>query len=574
LIPLILWFASSSANTPVAPPPDPNPTATAAQKSTTMPAPPPATAENREAKLTDLLKQKPAAGAEAHFFALLLTVAGDTVTVAPRVGEPKVAVVFPGLIEESLKRQAYQPDDLVEVIGTVMTSDDPAVGLRIAGQVIQKADYPATRVLAKDLPVAASPSPPQVAKVPTPAPAEPPQPKPSPTPPPAAVPMPTPSAPKPAPAMPASPVMSPVASISPGGLQRPINAVAWSPNSAKLLVASQPAVIVDAATGQELLRLGADECQQAEWSSNGQHVALHFDRLNNVPGPGAGAPFGVGAMGARGGLIVWEVSSGKEKLSLPSSDQGEALFSFNPKSQVLAVVHDVATQNVFITSGKRVTQVNFAAGKLVPQAVENFLGTARLAWKHDGSQLAWAIRGTTNSIRIMRAGSRGGPTSVPLNGEVNDLAWVPKSNLLAVSGPDGLQVGDMSNVQKFRLVLSLTGVRSLKKCSFSGDGRLAAVEVNQDIQVWRLDDSNAPQWSQSTTDRWRALAWSPTVPVLAAMDTAGTIAVWNEKGERLATLKSNLTALSYAGLVWSPSGQRLAAFGQNANLVLFDTSSF
>ena len=63
-------------------------------------------------------------------------------------------------------------------------------------------------------------------------------------------------------------------------------------------------------------------------------------------------------------------------------------------------------------------------------------------------------------------GGRGGPTGVPLNGEINDLAWVPNSNLLAVCGPDGLQVGDMSNVKQFKLVLTLAGVNTFERVSF------------------------------------------------------------------------------------------------------------
>ena len=194
--------------------------------------------------------------------------------------------------------------------------------------------------------------------------------------------------------------------LSLSNLNRRIHSVAWSPVNNRLLVASEPAVIIDATTGQKLQELSTEECQQADWSSDGRYVALRFDRLNN-PAPGA---YG-------GACQVYDTTTGKQMFSLPTSDYGEALFTFNPKSLVLAVVHDTPNQSGFNYGQKQISQFNFTAGKQAPQLVEEFQGTARLAWKHDGTHLAWAIRGGDKSgIRIMRAGLRGGPTGVPLNG--------------------------------------------------------------------------------------------------------------------------------------------------------------
>ena len=91
-------------------------------------------------------------------------------------------------------------------------------------------------------------------------------------------------------------------------LNRRIHSVAWSPVSDRLLVASEPAVIVDAATGQKLRELSTDDCQQADWSSDGRYVALRFDRLNNPP-PGR---FG-------GACQVYDTTTGKQMFSLPTS---------------------------------------------------------------------------------------------------------------------------------------------------------------------------------------------------------------------------------------------------------------
>ena len=131
----------------------------------------------------------------------------------------------------------------------------------------------------------------------------------------------------------------------------------------------------------------------------------------------------------------------------------------------------------------------------------------------------------------------------------------------------------MSNIKQFKLVLTLAGVNTFERCSFSSDGRLAAVELNGALQVWRLDDSSKTQWTPNPSGRWQALAWSPTMPLLAGLDSDGSLILWGEDGRRAATLKTGLS-ISYGGLAWNPNGQRLAVFGQNDKIAVFDTSAF
>lgn len=367
-------------------------------------------------------------------------------------------------------------------------------------------------------------------------------------------------------------------SIAPDGLQRALHSVAWSPDSKKLLVCSEPALLVDAETGEVLQRVSEADGTQGGWSSDGRYLALEVDSLpppaNAGQGQvGGGLGFGVPSMPNRGGVLVYDTTTRKQVTALYSSAYGEALFGFRPKGTVLAAVHDAPATNIFNVNNKVLMQYNFAGGKWQSQLVEQFVGTARLAWKQDGTQLAWTIQGLQNSVKVLSAGSRGQPLQIPLNVTVSDLTWVPNSKLLAVFGGQMLHVSDVLSAKKDGSGFKLSGISRLKHCSFSASGRLAAVLRNQVLEVWRLTDEAAPLWSVGNNN-WQAVAWSPSDAVLAGMNSSGAVTLWDEDGAQIATLSSKITASSQAELAWSPSGQWLAVCGQNNSFVIYDVSQF
>jgi hypothetical protein len=361
------------------------------------------------------------------------------------------------------------------------------------------------------------------------------------------------AAPAPAPAAAVVRTLSPAATISPRQLARPVNSVAWSPDNTRLLLAAQPAVLVDATTGQELQTLATAECARASWSFDGRFVALHLYQKPPV-------------------VAVYEVDTGKQVLTVETFQAGGYLFGFSPTAASLAVVHPKGTQNLADFQKNLVTLFKLGPGKQSSQVLVEFRYPARLAWKPDGTSLAWSGYGANRGVRVTRTLSRSSSTLFPVNVDFEELVWGPNQRFLAGFGAQGLSVLDLTGPKK-PPVLQLAGVTKSTQGSLSSDGQFAAAIVGTEILTFALDTAKLPRWTKPPGQNpWRVLAWSPTVPRLAALDSGGVIRVWDAAGQLVATLRANLTAASDAGLAFSPNGQRLVAFGQSYNLVIFDTS--
>ena len=347
-------------------------------------------------------------------------------------------------------------------------------------------------------------------------------------------------------------------SLSAFGLRRPVSTLAWSPDGSKLLVGSQPTTLWDAANGTKISELSQFEVLRASWSPDSDYVCLLLEN------------------GSQDTATVIDVSTGAAVLSLPTYATDGAWMSFNPKRAAVAIVHVKPSNNAFDFGRKMLSVISFTGGKQSVQVLGDFRGPARVAWNADGTQLAWAVQGIDSGIYLARQqGARLiGKAKLNFQLDTQDLVWVPNRNLVAAFTTVSLVVGDVGAKGK-PPVLTLPGQFNARQCSFSQQGKyLASITSGGDIQVWDLDNPAAVLWQNAPArDRWSALAWSPTRPVLAALDTAGVVSFWNEAGQPLPTvLRTNLTAYSIAGLAWSPDGTRLAIFSQTDRVPVYDTS--
>jgi WD40 repeat protein len=334
----------------------------------------------------------------------------------------------------------------------------------------------------------------------------------------------------------------------------PINSISWSPDGSNLAVAARPATLWDATTGTMLAVLDDRECVHATWSSDGRQIAL-------VEGSLAGASMD---------RIVICDPAGKVSNAWPTQASRGLLVASNPVQPQMAVV----ARN---PSGGQmaVGLVNFAS-KPASQALGEFIGTPRVAWNSEGTRLSLAARDSSfRGIRISKLNARNLLTKVEdvgFEGLVSDVRWVPKSELLAVLASNDLTVADP--LDKDRAPLKIENVFGIRKYAFSSDGRLvAAIRVTGNVQVWGVEAAATPQWDDDTT-RFDSVAWSPTRPLLAALESSGGIQLWNASGLRLARIARGATSTSGDQEIvpaFSPDGNRLAAINHNTVLI-YDVS--
>ncbi|MGW2723365.1 NACHT and WD repeat domain-containing protein [Streptomyces sp. NPDC001492] len=329
-----------------------------------------------------------------------------------------------------------------------------------------------------------------------------------------------------------------------------INAVAWSPDGARLATASddgtirvwnseQPAdPVVLAPDG------GGSRVQSLAWSPNGKHV--------------------VG--GSRDSTAtIWDVETGAEAGVL--TGHGEAIegVAWAPDGERLA------------TASSDRTVRTWDAMNLVE--LTRFTGHERpvwdVSWSPDGRRVASASDDGTVRVWSMATGREVAAVAGHRAG-VSAVAWSPDGQLLAsVSEDRNVFVSAVAEVDADAgtagtgaLLKQLDCGEKLSCVAWSPDSRRLAVgDEVRTARVWDLDTGEATLLS-GHTDSVNGIAWHGSR--IATVSRDRTVAVWDvtAPGGQSRTLlghKGSVTSVS-----WSPNGTRLATASQDGTAVIWD----
>lgn len=206
-----------------------------------------------------------------------------------------------------------------------------------------------------------------------------------------------------------------------------------------------------------------------------------------------------------------------------------------------------------------------------------------LAWSPDGAE--WAAAGYADTVRIYGTDSRAERLSfVAPVGKVEEVAWRPQGDMLAVQTPLSLHLVDAASGAELRgLWLHETDYQKGRDSvvpgigqmlvGWSPDGEWLAVAGWYDGRLLLVDPLD-PAGDRSLSvpgGAVAALAWRPATATLATAGGDGVIRLWDVAGDAVRGPHEAL-ALSadspwLAELAWSSDGRSLAAWNFHAGVV-------
>lgn len=262
-----------------------------------------------------------------------------------------------------------------------------------------------------------------------------------------------------------------------------------------------------------------------------------------------------------GRLLFWTIDFAKAvatgNKTLLNSDAAPTSITFmlmSPDRQRILFSQVGSNQGIF----------DIATGTYAPAKLPD--GEA-LNWSWDSRRVAIARDAT--KIEIWQVIANGLPNyslnkTINLSGgEINDLAFSPDDNLLAITLEDAsVLVYDLRNDKEVaRLKRHAKAVNAV---GFSPDGKYLATNSSVDMVVVWDTSTWQPVKVFNYLVRGNSLAWSPDSQKLAMGDLSGRIYVWKVGSDNPGVLEGHKSRIS--SLEWSPNSDLLASGSEDYSI--------
>lgn len=269
-------------------------------------------------------------------------------------------------------------------------------------------------------------------------------------------------------------------------------------------------------------------------------------------------------------VLVWDATSGEERLRLPGVVQGGApvgRIAFNADSTKLATANMDGQPKVWDISTP--LEAGLANGRELFTLGGHADICDGIAFSPDGSRLATGD--VAGAVKLWDAATGAELATFEHGGVVHGVTFSPDGRRLAAAGEDGrLLVWDATTRQ---LLLSLPGRSGLYDVAYTPDGeRLISAHQDGTTAVWDAASGQPLLTLAGHLSTVISVAASPDNIHVATSGYDSTVRLWDTRPGR-----EVLTVIAHAGpafgIAYSPDGARLATAGADGPAKLFDATS-
>ncbi|MBD3884902.1 hypothetical protein IFO70_24510 [Phormidium tenue FACHB-886] len=269
-----------------------------------------------------------------------------------------------------------------------------------------------------------------------------------------------------------------------------------------------------------------------------------------------------GQMLASGGedftIRLWNVASGQCLRELEGHRNSVFSISFSPDGQTLASGDEDSTIRLW----------NVASGRCL-KTLEGHTGRVwSISFSPDGQTLASGSNDAT--IRLWNV--QNGQCFKTLQGHVGGIRSVyfnPDGQTLASGGDDAaIRLWNVQDGQCLSVLYGHTGV--IQSISFSPNSQtLASGSFDSSIRLWNVQDGQCLKMLHGHTQAIRSVNFSPDGQTLASGSYDFSIRLWNvQRGQCLKVLRGNSSGVR--SLRFSPDGQSLVSGSTDHSIRLWD----
>jgi WD40 repeat protein len=265
-------------------------------------------------------------------------------------------------------------------------------------------------------------------------------------------------------------------------------------------------------------------------------------------------------------VVLWDVRSGQERLSLLGDGSPITAIAFAPDGRTLAA----------IGGGDRITLWDALSGQERFVLLANRFGAhaTKIAFSPDSSALAsigdndaqaivWDT--TTGTARLVLSDH---------SDAVNDVAFSPNGEVLATGGQDSRVILWDAATGAERAVLPNPDGATVKLVTFSPDGKgLASTGADGKIQVWDVATGSLQETLDSYADAVTQVAFSPDGSTLVSVDNDSKIDLWDVATGQTRLTLSNAPGVTVNDVAFSPDGHMLASAADDTQIALWDAAT-
>lgn len=218
-------------------------------------------------------------------------------------------------------------------------------------------------------------------------------------------------------------------------------------------------------------------------------------------------------------------------------------------------------------NGRDTTGMHCVSGGIIVWDVANGTQLQELSFPEHSHAVATRMEQKEGSASAVDPHSQPGA-------EVRAVAWSNDGASLAVGNAAGMvRIWDTATWQVVHESMPHWQITDM---AWSRDGRLAVAARDNTVSIWDVSGSRiANVVSQHTLDIF-AIAWHPTLPLLASSSGDRTVVIWDAGGNQRAQTLEGFDG-SVRGVAWHPDGRYLAVTTHSlasgaAEIWIYDTA--